>query len=157
MVVAQIENVAKLVSTEMTLRDVVTFEQSFLGMRRKALYVVTGKVLAGIDLKQGVQVEVDEPAKRISIALPRAQILAVDVVNTTTYDERSGIFYRFKPQDRDSIQRLVRAQLRRAGEQSGLLPQADRSAQQVLQSLFARDGYTVEVRTRTELLRDARR
>ena len=151
MVVAQVQNVAKLVSTELTLRDVVTFEQSFLGMRRKALYVVTGKVLAGINLKRGVQVEVDDQASRIDIALPRAEILAVDLVDTTTYDERSGSFYRFTPQDRDSIQRLVRAQLKRAGEQSGLLPQADRSAQQILRSLFAHDGYVVEVRTRTEL------
>ena len=152
MVATQIENVAKLVSTELTLRDVVTFDQSRFGMRRRALYVVTGKVLAGIDLKQNVVVRIDADARRITVQLPRAQILAVDVLNTRTYDETSGLFFRFQPTDRDSIQAMIRAQLRAAGEASGLLPQADRSARELLQSLLARDGFTVDVTTRTELL-----
>ena len=151
-VVTQIQNVAKLVSTELTLRDVVTYEQSRFGLQRKALLVVTGKVLAGIDLKKNVQVRIDDDAKRITIELPRAEILAVDVLNTQTYDETSALFFRFAPEDRDRIQALIRAQLRTAGEQSGLLPQADRSARQLLESLLAKDGYTVEVTTRTELL-----
>ena len=153
LVVTQIQNVAKLVSTELTLRDVVTYEQSRFGMQRKTLLVVTGKVLAGIDLKKDVQVRIDNRARRITIALPRAEILAVEVLNTRTYDETSGIFFRFQPSDRDMIQAQVRAQLRGAGEQSGLLPQADRSARQLLESLLARDGYTVEVTTRTDLAR----
>ncbi len=151
MVVTQIQNVAKLVSTELTLRDVVTFEQSRYGMQRRALYVVTGKVLAGIDLKKNVQVRIDDKAKRIAIDLPRAQILAVEVISTRTYDETSGLFFRFQPEDRDRIQAQIRSQLRAAGEQSGLMAQADRSARQLLESLLARDGYTVVVTTRTDL------
>ena len=151
MVVTQIQNVAKLVSTELTLRDVVTFEQSRYGMQRRALYVVTGKVLAGIDLKKNVLVRIDHKAKRIAIELPRAQILAVEVISTRTYDETSGLFFRFQPEDRDRIQAQIRSQLRAAGEQSGLMPQADRSARQLLESLLARDGYTVVVSTRTDL------
>ena len=151
MVVTKIQDVAKLVSTELTLRDVVTYEQSRFGLQRKALLVVTGKVLAGIDLKKNVEVNIDDGAKRISIVLPRAEILAIDVLNTRTYDEQSPLFYGFKPEDRDRIQSQIRAQLRSAGEQSGLLPQADRSAHQLLQSLLAKDGYTVTVVTRTDL------
>ena len=151
MVVTQIENVAKLVSTELTLRDVVSYEQSRFGLRRRALFVVTGKVFAGIDLKNNVQVRVDDRAKRITIDLPRAEILAVEVLNTKTYDETSPLFFGFQPADRDSIQALIRTQLRTTGEQSGLLQQADRSARQFLESLLARDGYAVVVTTRTEL------
>lgn len=151
-VVTHIQNVAKLVSTEITLRDVVTFEQSRFGLERKALLVVTGKVLAGIDLKKNVQVRIDDDAKRIMIELPRAEILAVDVLNTRTYDETSALFFRFKPEDRDRMQAQIRTQLRSAGEQSGLLSQADRSARQLLESLLAKDGYTVEVTTRTDLV-----
>ena len=151
-VVTHIQNVAKLVSTEITLRDVVTFEQSRFGLERKALLVVTGKVLAGIDLKKNVQVRIDNDAKRIMIELPRAEILAVDVLNTRTYDETSALFFRFKPEDRDRMQAQIRTQLRSAGEQSGLLSQADRSARQLLESLLAKDGYTVEVTTRTDLV-----
>ncbi|MEO8622120.1 MAG: DUF4230 domain-containing protein [bacterium] len=151
-VLTRIQNVAKLVSTELTLRDVVTFEQSRFGLQRKALLVVTGKVLAGIDLKKEVTVHIDDSAKRITIELPRAEILAIEVLNTRTYDETSALFYRFQPEDRDRIQAQTRAQLREAGEQSGLLPQADRSARQLLESLFAQDGYSVVVTTRTDLV-----
>ena len=151
MVVTQIQDVAKLVSTELTLRDVYTYDQSRFGFQKKTLLVVTGKVLAGIDLKKNVQVAIDDDAKRITIALPRAEILAVEVLGTRTYDEKSALFFGFKPEDRDRIQADIRTQLRVAGEQSGLLPQADRSARQLLQSMLAKDGYTVEVSTRTDL------
>ncbi len=153
MVVTQVENVAKLVSTELTLRDVVSFEQSRFGIRRRALYVATGRVLAGIDLKKNVAVSIDDKAKTISIVLPRAEILAVEVLNVRTYDETAGLFFGFKPEDRDRIQAQIRSQIRRAGEQSGLLPQADKSAREQLKSLLARDGFTVDVQTRTELAR----
>ena len=151
MVLTRIQNVAKLVSTELTLRDVVTYEQSRFGLQRKALLVVTGKVLAGIDLKKDVKVRIDDDARRITIELPRAEILAIEVLNSRTYDETSALFYRFQPEDRDRIQALTRAQLREAAEQSGLLPQADRSARQLLESLLAQDGYSVVVTTRTDL------
>lgn len=150
-VMTRIQDVAKLVSTELTLRDVVSYEQSRFGLHRKALLVVTGKVLAGIDLTKNVQLHIDDGARRISIALPRAEILGVEVLNTRTYDESSPPFFGFQPEDRDLIQAQVRAQLRATGEQSGLLSQADRSARQLLQSLLARDGYTVDVTTRTDL------
>jgi hypothetical protein len=152
LVVLQVQNVAKLVSTELTLRDVVTYEQSRFGMRRKTLIVVTGKVSAGIDLSKNVDVAIDDRAKRISIVLPRAQILAIEVLNSRTYDESSGLFFPFQPEDRDRIQEQIRIQLRAAGEQSGLLPQADRSARQLLESLLARDGFTVEVTTKSDLV-----
>jgi hypothetical protein len=151
MVVTQIQDVAKLVSTELTLRDVVTFQQSKFGLQRRTLIVVTGKVLAGIDMKKDVKVTIDDRKKRIGIELPRAEILAVEVLKSQTYDETSALFFRFQPEDRDRLQSQIRAQLRSAGEQSGLLPQADRSARQLLQSLLSRDGYTVEVTTRTDL------
>lgn len=151
MVVTRIQDVAKLVSTELTLRDVVTYEQSRFGLERKALLVVTGRVLAGIDLKKNVQVRIDDDARRITIELPRAEVLAVDVLSTRTYDEKAALFFGFKPEDRDRIQAQIRTQLRTAGEQSGLLPQADKSAHQLLESLLAKDGYTVQVTTRTDL------
>jgi hypothetical protein len=151
LVMVQIQNVAKLVSTELTLRDVVTYDQTRFTMRRRALFVVTGKVLAGIDLTKDVHVHVDDAAERISITLPRAEILSVEVLNTRTYDETAPLFFGFQPPERDSIQGLIRAQLRTTGEQSGLLQQADKSARQFLQTLLARDGYTVDVTTRTEL------
>jgi Protein of unknown function (DUF4230) len=150
-VVEQLRNVAKLVSTEMTLRDVVIFQHTRFGSTKRALLVVTGKVLAGIDLQKGTDVKIDHAARKITIALPPAEILAVDVVNVRTYDESAGLFNPFTTEDRDAMQRRVRGTLVGAGQQSGLLGHADRSARQMLQEMFGRDGYTVEVTTPVRL------
>jgi uncharacterized protein DUF4230 len=150
-VVDQLRDVAKLVSTEMTLRDVVIYEHTRFGSTKRALLVVTGKVLAGIDLQKGTDVKIDHVARKITIALPPAEILAVDVVNVRTYDESAGLLNPFTPEDRDAMQRRVRTTLVGAGQQSGLLTHADRSARQMLQELFGRDGYTVEVTTPVRL------
>jgi hypothetical protein len=150
-VVEQLQDVAKLVSTEMTLRDVVVFQHTRFGSTKRALLVVTGKVLAGIDLKKGTDVKIDHNARKITIALPPAEILAVDIVSVRTYDESAGLLNPFTTEDRDNMQRRVRGTLVAAGNQSGLLPHADRSARQMLQELFARDGYTVDVTTPVRL------
>ena len=145
-VVERLRDVAKLVATEMTLRDVVIYEQTTFGSTKKVLLVVTGRVAAGINLEHGADVQIDSSAKRISIVLPPAEILSVDVLNVTTYDERAGLWNPFQPEDRDLIQRRIRGQLMAAARQSGILPHADQSAAKVLTELLSRDGYVVEIR-----------
>jgi hypothetical protein len=144
-VVDQLRDVAKLVSTEMTLRDVVVFQHTRFGSTKRALLVVTGKVLAGIDLQNGTDVRIDHAARRITITLPPARVLAVDIVSVRTYDESAGLLNPFTPEDRDAMQRRVRGTLIAAGQQSGLLAHADKSARLVLQNLFERDGYSVVI------------
>jgi len=145
LVVQQLQDVAKLVSTEMTLRDVVVYDASRYGFTKRALLVVTGKVSAGIDLGATTNVQIDDAARRITITLPRARLMSVEVLDVRTYDEQAGLFNPFRPEDRDAIQRQVRHQLYTAGEQSGLLVHADSSAARVLKELLGRDGYTVDV------------
>ena len=145
-VVEKLREVAKLVATEMTLRDVVIYEQTRLMSTKKVLLVVTGRVSAGIDMEHGTEVRIDSTDKRITVTLPPAQILSVDVLNVTTYDERAGLLNPFTPEDRDLIQRRIRGQLMAAARQSGILEHADQSAAKVLTELLARDGYTVEIR-----------
>ena len=145
LVVQQLQDVAKLVSTEMTLRDVVVYDASRYGFTKRALLVVTGKVSAGIDLGSATDVRIDQDARRVTITLPRARVTSVEVLDVRTYDETAGIFNPFRPEDRDAIQRQVRHQLYTAGEESGLLVHADSAARQVLKQLLGRDGYTVDV------------
>ena len=144
-VVDRLETVAKLVASEMTLRDVVTYQQTRFGSTKRALLVVTGRVSAGIDLAQGSDVSIDSTSRTITVTLPPAQVLGVDVLDVTTYDERAGLFNPFRPEDRDAIQRLVRAKLVTAARESGILLHADRSADRVLTELLARDGYSVKI------------
>src|SRR3954468_7148545 len=145
-VVERLREVAKLVATEMTLRDVVIYEHTRFASTKKVLLVVTGKVSAGIDMEHGTEVRIDSVDKRITVTLPPAQILSVDVLNVTTYDERAGLLNPFTPEDRDLIQRRIRGQLMAAARQSGILEHADQSAAKVLVQLLARDGYTVEIK-----------
>lgn len=144
-VVEQMRAVAKLVSTESIVRDVVVFQNTRYGSTKRTLVVVTGKLLGGIDLGTNPSVRIDHATKRIAIELPPAKLIGVEVLNLRTYDERAGLWNPFTPADRDSIQSKVRAQLVKAGAETEFLEHANRSAADMLRTLLARDGYAVDV------------
>ena len=72
-VVEQVRSVAQLVTSETTVRDVVVYENRRLGSTKRSLIVVTGKVMAGIDLDAGTQVDLDHSERRVRILLPEAE------------------------------------------------------------------------------------
>jgi hypothetical protein len=144
-VVERVQAVAKLVSSETTVRDVVVYENTWMNSTKRSLLVVTGKVNAGIDLGAGADVRIDDQARRITVTLPPAKILGVEILNLRTYDETAGLWNPFRPADRDAIHRRVRAQLVRTGEELGVVEHANQSARALLQTLLATDGYTVDV------------
>src|SRR3954469_4493888 len=71
-VVEQMRAVAKLVTSETAVRDVVVYQNRRLGSTKRSLVVVTGTILAGIDLDTGTQVDIDHAAREIHIVLPPA-------------------------------------------------------------------------------------
>jgi hypothetical protein len=144
-VVERLREVAKLVSVEMTIRDVVTYEQTQLRSTKKALLVVTARVAAGIDLSADTHVRIDSSTKRIVVSLPPAQVMSVDVLDVTTYDEQAGLWNPFRAEDRDVIQRRVRTHMMGTAQSSGILRHADANAEKILQELLSRDGYTVQI------------
>jgi hypothetical protein len=144
-VVERLREVAKLVASELTLRDVVIYEQTRFRSTKRVLLVVTGRVSAGINLANAA-VSIDSATKVIRVTVPTATITSVDVTNVTTYDERAGLLNPFTSDDRDEIQRRIRTQLRTAAEQSGILAHADQAAAKAITDLLTRDGYTVEVK-----------
>ena len=145
-VVEQVRAVAKLVSSEMTVRDVVTYRNTRYGSTKQALIVVTGKILAGIDLDEGTHVRIDSAERRITIIMPEAKILAVDIVQLRTYDEQRGLWNPFQPSDRDAIYGEVRQQLQRSAADMGIVAKANESAARMLTTMFSVDGYTAYVR-----------
>lgn len=144
-VVERLREVAKLVATEMTLKDVVIYQQTRFRSTKRVLLVVTGRVSAGINLSTA-KVEIDSSSKQVTITIPPAQITSVDVTNVTTYDESAGILNPFTTDDRDEIQRRIRVQLRESAQRSGILEHADQAAVKALRDFLALGGYTVEVR-----------
>lgn len=147
-VVSQMRAVAKLVSSEATVRDVVVYENTWYGSTKRSLVIVTGKLMAGIDLGDKSEVSIDHGKKRIAIRIPPAKLIGMEITDMRTYDERGGLWNPFRPVDRDAIQRQARAQLSVAGQQVDLLRHANESAVQMLRMLLARDGYTVDVAIR---------
>lgn len=145
LVVEKVQNVAKLVTSETTMRDVVIYEDTWYGSTKRSLVVVTGKLLAGINLERGTDVKIDEAAKKIKISLPNASIMAIDITEMKTYDERRGLWNAFAPADRDKIFQQARGQIEESGKAAQLLERANQSAKQLLEAMFTRDGYTAEV------------
>jgi len=145
LVVARMQAVSKLVTSETTIRDVVVYENTKLGSTKRSLVVVTGKAMVGVDLAQNVRIEIDAAAHRITIRLPHAQLLGLDIIDLRTYDERSGLWNRFRPADRDTVLQLARERLASAAREMAVRQHAEESARQLLAALFAPDGYSVDV------------
>ena len=144
-VVERVRSVAQLVTSETTLRDVVVYQNRRLGSTKRSLVVVTGKVMAGIDLDEGIQVDLDHRERTVQVVLPPAKVLSVEVSQLRTYDERSGLWNPFRPADRDTIYHLAREQLVSAAGELGVAAHAQESAQRLLAALIHADGYTVDV------------
>ena len=144
-VVEKTRAVARLVTSETSLRDVVVYETRHLGSTKRSIVVVTGRVLTGFDLDRGTEVRVDQEARRIRVQLPPAAVLGVEVTGLRTYDERSGLWNPFRPSDRDSIFRLAREQLVATAGELEMQAHAEESARRLLQAMVSADGYTTEV------------
>ena len=136
---------ARLVSSETTLRDVVVYRNRLLGSTKQSLVVVTGKVLSGFDLDRGTEVRVDHEAKVVHVVLPPAAVLGVEVTDLRTYDEQRGLWNPFRPADRDSIFRLARQQLVRSAGEVELAKHTEESARRLLEGLVNVEGYRTEV------------
>ena len=148
LVVDRVRNVAKLVSAEATVRDVLIYRNTWYGSTKQSLVVVTARLLAGMDLESGTEVKIDDAARRIEIALPHASLLAVEVTDMRTYDEQRGLWNPFTREDRDRIFRLARQQLTSSAEQMRVTDRAEASAKEMLETMFHVDGWTAEVRFR---------
>jgi hypothetical protein len=144
-VVERVRAVAQLVTSETTVRDVVIYENRHLGSTKRSLVVVTGKVMAGIDLDRGTQVDIDQRDRRVHVVLPPARVLGVEVTQLRTYDERNGLWNLFRPADRDTIYYLAREQLVKAAGELGVTAHAEESARRLLGALIHADGYSVDV------------
>ena len=144
-IVDRVQKVAKLVSSETTLRDVVIYEDTWYGSTKRSLVVVTGKVLAGINLDIGSSVQIDEKAKRITIELPQPQILGIEITEMKTYDEQRGLWNPFNAADRDALFQNAREQLEKTSRDLKITETTRESARELLEGMFASNGYSVEV------------
>jgi hypothetical protein len=154
-VLERMQAAAKLVTSESFVRDVVTYENSWYGSTKRSLVVVSGKINAGVNLDRGTTISIDDTTKTITLLLPKAEILGVEITDMRTYDERGGLWNPFTPQDRDAIIRLARAQLGRSAYDMKILEHAESTAKELLERLLSTDGYTAHVEFAPALVRSA--
>ena len=145
LVVERMKAVAKLVTSETMVRDVVTYENTWYGSTKRSLVVVSGKINAGVNLDHGTSVDVDDQAKTMTLTLPQAEILGIVVTDMRTYDERGGLWNPFTPRDRDAIVRLARVQLGKSAYEMKVLEHAEQSAKTLLEGMFSTGGYVARV------------
>jgi Protein of unknown function (DUF4230) len=157
LVIARMDAVAKLVTSETTVRDVVVYENTRLGSTKRSLVIVTGKAMVGVDLSRSAGVTIDAAAHRIVVRVPHARLLGLDITDLKTYDEQRGLWNPFRPADRDTILQLARERLASAAREMAVRQHAEESARQLLTALFAPDGYTVDVQFEPFLNADSAR
>lgn len=145
-VIERVQAVSKLVSSETYIRDIVTYQNTWLGSTKRSLVVATGTVLSGVVIDSTVHVAINEQTRTVSLEIPHARILDVVVTRLQTYDERSGLWNPFRPSDRDTIFQHVRAQLAHTADDMGVVGHADSSAIELFRTLLTVPGYTVNVR-----------
>jgi hypothetical protein len=155
LVVERVQAVAKLVTSESFVRDVVSYENTWYGSTKRSLVVVSGKINAGVNLDRGTAVAINDTTKTITVTLPRAEILGVEITDMRTYDERGGLWNPFTPKDRDAIIRLARVQLGHSAYDMKILEHAESSASALLERLLSSDGYTAHVEFTPRLATDA--
>jgi hypothetical protein len=144
-VVERLERVAKLITTEAMVRDVVTYRNTWLGSTKRSLVIVTGKVLVGFDLRARPKVSIRQSDRHIALVFPHARLLGVDIMDLKTYDETRGLWNPFHPADRDTIFQLARRQLAATARELAVIQHAEQGARQLLAGLFAPEGYSVDV------------
>ncbi|MGH7628924.1 MAG: DUF4230 domain-containing protein [Gemmatimonadales bacterium] len=145
LVMERLRSVAQLVTSETTVRDVVTYQHSRLGSTKRSLLVATARVTAGIDLDRPPEVRIDSARRHVDIVLSPPRVLGIEVTELRTYDERSGLWNPFRPADRDAIFREARQQLGRSAEELGLADHAAASARALLETMVKAEGYTATV------------
>jgi hypothetical protein len=144
-VVERLESVAKLITTEAMVRDVITYRNTWLGSTKRSLVIVTGKVLVGFDLRIRPKISLRQRDRHIALVFPHAHLLGVDIMDLKTYDESRGLWNPFHPADRDTIFQLARRQLAAAARDLAVVQHAEQGARQLLAGLFAPEGYSVDV------------
>ncbi|HET8624562.1 MAG TPA: DUF4230 domain-containing protein [Gemmatimonadales bacterium] len=145
LVVERLRSVAQLVTSETTVRDVVTYQDTRLGSTKRSLVVATARVTAGIDLDPPPEIRIDSTRRHVEVILPPARVLGIEVVELETYDEQRGLWNPFRPADRDAIFREARSQLGRSAEELGLAAHAQSSARALLGALIRAEGYSATI------------
>jgi Protein of unknown function (DUF4230) len=110
----------------------------------RLLLVVHGDVIAGVDLSQLQNQDVAIHDKRISVRLPKSEILVtrIDNAKTRVYSRDTGLFSSPDPNLESEVRQEAERQLRDAALQDNILKTADDNARTTLSALLHSLGFS---------------
>jgi len=142
-VVRQIQRLQRLETASYTMDKIISgghdnpLLPEFLASGR-LLLVVHGEVIAGVDLGKLQASDVLISNRKISVSLPKAEILVTRLDNekTRVYSRDTGLFSSPDPNLETQVRQEAEHQLQQAALQDGILKSADENARNFVQSIL---------------------
>ncbi len=148
-VIKEMRNLQRLETASFTIEKIIdggtegnVFQQFLFG--DKILLIAHGQVIAGFDLSQISEKDIEVDNQSIRVTLPKAQILVATLDNTQTkvYDRTRGIL---SPGDKDletKAREAAENSIRKAACDGGILKQAGDNARKQLTAFFSALNFT---------------
>ncbi len=140
-----LRDMGKLVTEEYYFTEVVSFSsiKNYLSIDWKItessfLASYDGVIHAGVDFTR-IGVEKDEQGKTVTIRLPAAEILTIDIdpESLTVYSEKNGLGNRITLEDYSSALQELEANASEKALEKGMLERADQNAEKLIRSFVA--------------------
>ncbi len=147
-VVRQIQKLQRLETVSYTMDKIISGEHDnpylpkFL-VSDRLLLVVHGEVIAGVDLGKLQASDVVVSDRKISVHLPKTEILVTRLDNqkTRVYSRDTGLFSSPDPNLETQVRQEAERQLQQAALQDGILKSADENARNSVQSILKGLGF----------------
>lgn len=149
-VIKEIRALQRLETASFTIEKIIDggttgnniFQQFLFG--DKILLIAHGQVIAGFDLSQISEKDIEVKDTTLRIVLPKPEILVATLDNTQTkvYDRQKGLL---NPGEKDletNARKAAEDSIRQAACDGGILTQASDNARKQLTSLFTALGFT---------------
>lgn len=149
-VIKEIRSLQRLETASFTIEKIIDdgttgnniFQQFLFG--DKILLIAHGQVVAGFDLSQVSDSDIEIEGTTLRLTLPKPQILIATLDNTQTkvYDRQKGILNPGEKDLESQARKAAEDSIRQAACDGGILTQASDSARKQLTAFFSALGFT---------------
>jgi Protein of unknown function (DUF4230) len=142
-VLQQVQTLSELVTVKYVMEKVILLEDVQWYGESRVLMVAHGISLAGIDLKEIKDGDIEISNKKVRIKLPPARVTAtyLDDKQTKVVERTTGMLRAFDKDLEQNARQQAVMDINRAARDAGILKDAQERAQLQLRSLFLQMGY----------------
>jgi hypothetical protein len=158
--VEQVQELASLATAQAHMKVVIEQEDNQLfgkdiafnlpGTKRELMLVVPATVVAGVDLKQVTEedIQIDEQKRELRMVLPRAELIqepAIQMDQVRTFSDEGILRSEVKWDEGFDLGAEAQDTIEQEAIEAGLLQTAEQNAVKVLQGFFDNLGYSVKL------------